>query len=276
MVAGSAAAGAAGAAGNGVIVSTANPRVKALAALGRRSERDRSGRFPVEGLRVVARALAARWPIEEIVLSPELATVEAIELVESSGVAVVELGAAAFRRVAYRQNPDGVLAVARTRPLPLDGLAVPDQGFVLVAEAIEKPGNLGAVLRTADAAGVDAVVAADPKTDPFNPNVVRASQGSLFSVPLAVASAEETVAWLADRQLTVYAARPEDGRPPWEVDLAAGSAVVVGSEHAGLSTAWDRFPAVTLPMVGTADSLNAATTVAVIAYEARRQRGPRR
>ena len=270
------AAGVAGAAGSHVIVSTANPRVRALAALGRRSERERTGRFPVEGLRVVTRALAAGWPIDEIVLSPELATPEAVELAGNSRAPVTELGAEAFRRVAYRQNPDGILAVARTRPLPLAGLTVPDHGFVLVMEAIEKPGNLGAVLRTADAAAVDAVVAADPAIDPFNPNVVRASQGSLFAVPLAVAGAAETLGWLDGRGLTVHVARPEGGPPPWEVDLAAGGAVVVGGEHAGVSSVWDRCPAVTLPMAGTADSLNAAITASVVAYEARRQRGPRR
>ncbi|HEY5728147.1 MAG TPA: RNA methyltransferase, partial [Acidimicrobiia bacterium] len=240
------------------------------------SERDRTGRFPVEGLRVVARALAAGWPVDEIVLSPELATPEAVELAGNSRAPVTELGPEAFRRVAYRQKPDGILAVALTRPLPLAGLTVPDHGFVLVMEAIEKPGNLGAVLRTADAAGVDAVVAADPATDPFNPNVVRASQGSLFAVPLAVAGAAETLGWLDGRGSTVHVARPEGGPPPWEVDLAAGGAVVVGSEHAGVSSVWDRCPAVTLPMAGTADSLNAAITASVVAYEARRQRGPRR
>jgi TrmH family RNA methyltransferase len=259
-----------------VIVSTANPRVKALAALGRRGERDRTGRFPVEGLRVVSRALAAGWPVEEIVLAPELATDEALALAGNSRLPVTELGADAFRRVAYRESPDGILAVARTRPLPLAGLTVPERGFVLVVEAMEKPGNLGAVLRTADAAGVDAVVAADPATDPFNPNVVRASQGSLFAVPLGVAGAAETLGWLEGRGLAVQAARPEGGRPPWAVDLAGGVAVVVGGEHSGVSSTWDRCPAITLPMAGTADSLNAAVTAAVIAYEARRQRDPRR
>ncbi|CAN5419191.1 RNA methyltransferase [soil metagenome] len=258
-----------------MITSTANPRVKALAALSKRSERDRTGRFLVEGLRVVGRVLASGWTVDELVLAPELATEEASAVAAGSGIPVTELGADAFRRVAYRRNPDGILAVARTGALPLEGLTVPADGFVLVLEAIEKPGNLGAVLRTADAAGVDAVIAADPATDPFNPNVVRASQGSLFSVPLAVAGAPETAAWLTGRGLAICVARPEGGLALWDLDLTLGCAVVVGSEHAGVSAVWAGHPSVTLPMTGTADSLNAATTAAVIAYEARRQRSTR-
>ncbi len=242
---------AAGAAGSPVITSTANPRVKALGALKDRAERDRTGRFPVEGLRTVQRALAAGWPIDEIVLAPELAGPEAKATAAGSGVPVVELGAGAFRRVAYRQGPDGILAVAAARPLLLDGLPVGVGGFVLVVEGLEKPGNLGAVLRTADAAGVDAVIAADPVTDPYNPNVVRASQGSLFTVALAVAPAAETRRWLLDRGLTIHVARPQEGAPgPWEVDLTVPTAIVIGGERAGVSAVWDGDRSVTIPMRG--------------------------
>ncbi|MBA2338223.1 MAG: RNA methyltransferase, partial [Acidimicrobiia bacterium] len=254
-----------------VITSTANPRVRAIAALSRRSERDQQGLFPVEGVRVIERALAAGWPLDRIVLSPELATAAATDLAGRGGVRVIELGAEAFRRASYRQHPDGILAVAVARPLPLGDLSMAGDGLVLVVEGIEKPGNLGAVLRTADAAGVDAVIAADGATDPFNPNVVRASQGSLFTVPLAVASAQEAANWLTDRRLAVYVAHPDGGDAPWDIDLTVGCAVVVGSEHAGLSPLWEGYPAVTVPMAGAADSLNTATAAAVIAYEARRQ-----
>lgn len=224
---------------------------------------------------MVERALATGWPLDHIVLSPELATKEAAALAARGGVPVIEFGAEAFRRASYRQHPDGILAVAMARPLPLGKLSVASEGLVLVVEGIEKPGNLGAVLRTADAAGVDAIIAADAATDPFNPNVVRASQGSLFTVPLAVSSAQEAATWLTDHGLAVYVARPHGGNAPWDVDLTVGCAVVVGSEHAGLSPEWEAYPAVTLPMAGAADSLNTATAAAVIAYEARRQRSSR-
>jgi TrmH family RNA methyltransferase len=185
---------------------------------------------------------------------------------------VLELGDAAFRKIAYRRHPDGVLAVVTTRSTTLDALDLPDRPLVLVVEGIEKPGNLGAMLRTADGAGVDAVIVADPATDAYNPNVVRASQGAVFTVPLAVATADTGAAWLAGRGIRVVAASPDATTPPWQVDLTGPLAAVVGSEHAGLSSVWNGADGVGIPMRGTADSLNAATAAAVLLYEAVRQR----
>jgi TrmH family RNA methyltransferase len=259
-----------------VITSTANPRVKALAKLKDRSARRDTGTFPIEGLRTVDRAFSAGWPLADIVVAPEVASQEHMALakrIEASGVALTELGATAFARIANRRHPDGILAVGRTRRLTLEQLDLTLDPLLLIVDAVEKPGNLGAILRTADAAGVDAVIAADPATDLFNPNVVRASQGALFTVPTAVATAAAVAGWLAGLGVMAVAASPRATVPPWDVDLTGGRAIVVGSEHAGVSAAWTDALEVQIPMRGSGDSLNAAIAAAVIIYEALRQRG---
>jgi TrmH family RNA methyltransferase len=167
-----------------------------------------------------------------------------------------------------------LLAVARRFDTGLSRLRPGSDPLLLVAESIEKPGNLGTMLRTAEAAGADAVVAADPTTDPFNPNVVRASLGTLFRVPLAVAGSEETLAWLRDHGIRSYAATPEGAVPLWEADLTGAVALVVGSEQYGLSEAWmDAADGrVVIPMPGSVDSLNAAMAAGILLFEAVRQR----
>ncbi len=258
-----------------VITSAANPRIKALARLRQRRHRDTERLFPIEGSRAVRRALAAGWPLAEAFYAPELggaAAAATLSDLHSAGVTVTEVGDAAFRKIAYRRHPDGLLAVGHARSLPLSDIALPATPLVLIVDGTEKPGNLGAMLRTADGGGVDAVIAADTATDPFNPNVVRASQGALFSVPLAVASPQEAAAWLDARDISVLAAGPEDGSPPWHHDLTGAVALVVGGEHAGLSPSWASRPRLTIPMAGSADSLNVSAAAAVLVYEAVRQR----
>lgn len=258
------------------ITSPANPRIKAVARLRTRRDRDATGTFPIEGVRVVQRAFQAGWPLVEAYHAPDLSGPEAAALadaLEAAGVPVLALGDTAFRRIAYREHPDGLLAVGRIPRLDLAALSLPPDPLVLVVEAIEKPGNLGAMLRTADAAGANAVIIAAPTADPWNPNVVRASQGALFSLPLAAATAPTVGDWLEARGVAVVAADPQPGAvAPWEVDLTGPVAVVVGSEHEGLSDTWRQRSTVAIPMLGTVDSLNASVAAAVLLYEARRQR----
>jgi RNA methyltransferase, TrmH family len=165
----------------------------------------------------------------------------------------------------------------RVPSLELDRLGLPADPLVLVIEALEKPGNLGAVLRSADGAGVDAVIAASPRTDLFNPNAIRASAGTVFSVPLAAASSGDVMAWLRRNGIRVVAARVEAERAYTDADLRGPVAIALGAETDGLTDAWsgDGVEAVNLPMLGMADSLNVSVTAAVLAYEARRQRGAR-
>ncbi|MCE2527813.1 MAG: RNA methyltransferase [Actinomycetia bacterium] len=260
-----------------IISSPTNRRVKALVRLRNRRERDRESLFVVEGCREVRRALAWRSQMLEVYRCPSLLPPEGDQkLLAGLGgaVEIVELSEPVFRKASYRERPDGLLAVLRQPLLHLSSLRLGSTPLVLVVEAVEKPGNLGAMLRTAESAGVEAVVVADPITDVFNPNVVRASLGSLFTLPLAVAPGPQVLEWLRRQGMTVIATSPAAERLSWDVDLQGRAAVVIGSEHRGLSDLWlsgaDR--QVRIPMSGTVDSLNANTAAAVVLFEARRQR----
>ncbi len=181
---------------------------------------------------------------------------------------------APFRKASYRDRPEGLLAVARQFPTGLDRLDLGPAPLLLVVEGIEKPGNLGTMMRTAEAAGAAALIVCDPTTDPFNPNVVRASLGTLFSLPLAVADTPDAIAWLHGRGIRTVATTPAATKPHWEADLAGAVAVVVGSEQYGLSAAWlqGATEQVLIPMPGTVDSLNAAMAAGIVLFEAVRQR----
>jgi RNA methyltransferase, TrmH family len=262
-----------------VITSTQNPRVKSLLALRRRPERDRAGLMLVEGHDELAVALAAGARPVELYHCPELApATDAAELLErasAAGTQVVEVGRGVFERIAYRQAPDGWLAVLPAIPTGLERLRVPAGGIVLVCESVEKPGNLGAMLRTADAAGLDAVIASPAATDWGNPNVVRASKGALFTVPVAEAGHDELVAWLRARGLRIVTARPDAPTSFTAADLTGGVAIVVGAESRGLTAAWSRAAdvEVRIPMLGSVNSLNVAASAALVVFEALRQRG---
>lgn len=252
-----------------MITSTANPLVKDLARLRQRRHRDRQRRFLIEGRREVARALAANVDVLYQVVCPALGG-EAVD----PGRPVTEMAEAPFRRISQRQTPDGVIAVATYLDTDLDRLAVGPSGLLLVAEGIEKPGNLGAMLRTAAAFGVAAVIAADPTTDVHNPNVVRASQGGVFLVPVAVAPSAKVVAWLGERSIPLVATAPEAPTPAWEVPWEPPLAVAIGAEATGLSAqlrAAARWEA-SIPMAGPLDSLNASVAAAIALYEATRGR----
>lgn len=271
---------------DGPISSLQNPRVKAAVKLRDRRYRDREGRFLVEGFREVRRAVGASLPIETLFHCPDLYLGEnepalVARAAERSGAEPVEVTEPVFRKLSYRDRPDGLLAVAPVPRWDLASLAerAPADGpaLVLVAQAIEKPGNLGTMLRTADAAGVDAVLVCDRCTDVFNPNVVRASVGTLFTVPVAEGTSDEVRAWLAERGIRTVATTPDADRRHSDVDLTVPTALVVGSEQYGLDETWlaacdER---VRIPMQGEADSLNAAVSAAVVLFEAVRQRGAR-
>lgn len=251
-----------------MITSTSNPLVKELVHLGRRRERDTSGRFIIEGRRPLALADRVGVEIVQQVVCPHLGG-------EPVGDhPTVEMAEGPFRKISVRQNPDGVLGVARHLPTSLSTVSLSPQPLLLVVEAIEKPGNLGAMLRTCDALGADALIVTDPVTDIHNPNVVRASQGTLFTVPVAIAPLDEVAAWLDEREVAMVSTVPLGGQPPWKVDLVRGVALAIGAEDRGLSAEALAASAdsITVPMQGHIDSLNASVTAAVALYEAIRQR----
>jgi TrmH family RNA methyltransferase len=262
-----------------VLTSASNPRIKAALALRERRERERSGLTLVDGARELRRALDAGVElVEAFVCEPLLAGPDAraaLDLLRAGMAPVHVTNEAAFARLAFGERAEGLLAVIRTPSTALDSLVLPPDALVIVLEAVEKPGNIGAVLRSADGAGVAAVVAASPRTDPFNPNAIRASAGTVFTVPLAAAPSAEVLAWLRAAGVRVVAARVDAERLYTEIDLTGPLALVLGAEADGLTGAWagDDIEAVRLPMLGVADSLNVSVSAAILAYEARRQRG---
>lgn len=260
------------------ITSPSNARLKALVALHRRRSRAEAGVTVVEGYDELSLAIDVGVVPTTLYCCPELVTDDRADLVDriaASGSEVVRLGRAAYEKVSYRDSPDGFLAVVPDPTRALEALDLPDDALVLVVEGIEKPGNLGAMLRTAEAAGVPAVVAASPVTDWANPNVVRASKGTLFAVAVANAPTDEVIAWLRQRGVAIVVATPEADRLVTDVDLTGPVALVVGTEHEGVT---DAFKAaadhlVRLPMAGRINSLNVSNAAAVAVYEAVRQRG---
>ena len=258
------------------ITSTTNPRVKALARLKERKGRTESGRFLIEGHRELERAAAASVPIDEIVLAPELAGERertlASELAAGTTV-VLEVGRAVFEKLSMRRHPDGRLGVARHTTRTIDALPVHGRAMVLVLDGIEKPGNLGGILRSADAAGVDAVILSDGRVESTNPNTIRASQGAVFSVPMAEADAATARTWIEGLGLRIVAASPEAPTTIWDADLTGGVALVIGAEAHGIGPVF-RTPdvLVRIPMVGAADSLNSSVTAGIMLFEAVRQR----
>jgi TrmH family RNA methyltransferase len=265
-----------------LLTSTSNSRVAAALALRDRRGRDRSGLTLVDGAREVRRAIDAGVEVvEAFVCEPLLAGADAraaLDRLRSGSAPVHRTNEHVFGRLAFGERAEGVVAVVRIPSLELADLVLPADPLVLVLEAVEKPGNLGAALRSADGAGVDAVVAASPRTDLFNPNAIRASAGTVFAVPVASDTTSAVIDWLRDREIRIVAARVDADHTYTDAVLTGAVAIALGAETDGLTEAWtaEDIDAVRLPMLGVADSLNVSVTAAVLAYEARRQRGPAR
>jgi len=261
-----------------IITSPQNPRVKNLVKLRDRGPRDEQGIFIIEGFRALTRALDRQVPLRELFVGRDWFLGEnedaLITRARAAGAEIIELGKAAFAKVAYRDRPEGLLATAAQWRLTPDELKLPPNPLLLVVEAIEKPGNLGMILRTADAAGVDAVLICDPVTDLFNPNVVRSSTGVLFSVPVAIGTSADVTTFLRQQQIRAVATTPNAPTLYTACNFVGPLALVMGSEQFGLSQAWlDAVQeSVRIPMAGQADSLNVAMATIVTLFEAVRQR----
>ena len=266
-----------------IITSPSNPRLKALAALRRRRTREETGRTLIEGFEELTLALGAGVLPEALYYCPELMLDPAsqervVDDVRRGGVETVQVSRTAFERAAYREGPDGFLAVVPSVVRSCRELVVGPRSLTVLCQGVEKPGNLGAMLRTADAAGAEAVVAADPVTDWGNPNLVRASKGTVFSVPVASDSTADTLAWLDANGIALVATTPDTDLLHTDVDYTGPVAIAVGAEKYGLTAEVLDHAAyqVRIPMVGKANSLNVATSAAIVIYEAVRQRGAAR
>jgi RNA methyltransferase, TrmH family len=259
------------------ITSLTNARVRQLVALRRRRIRERTAVTLIEGCEELDLALSAGVCPYALYYCPELVDGDApgmVDRVAHLGAEVVRVSRPVFDKIAYRESPDGWLAVVPAVRTDLARLEIGERPTILICDKVEKPGNLGAILRTADAAGVAAVIAADSVTDWGNPNVVRASKGTVFSVPVASAASAEVLQWLTDLPLTLVATTPDTDVLLTDVDLTGPMAIAVGSEKHGLSAQWLKRAdvKVRIPMFGRANSLNVATSAAIVVYEAVRQR----
>lgn len=260
------------------ISSAQNPSVKHLVKLRDRRTRDKENLTILEGYRELTRSLEYGMELVECFFSPEhfLGSNEypLLEKIAASGVRVTRLAPHLLEKVTYRDRPEGLIAVAKMRTHSLDELPEFDAPLYLVAETIEKPGNLGSMLRSADAAGADALIVCERKTDLYNPNVIRASTGAIFSVPVAVCDNEAAMNYLKERNIKILAATPHTDFKYTDVDLTQGVAIVVGAEQTGLTDFWmDKADLkVNIPMLGKIDSLNVASAATILLYEAARQR----
>lgn len=261
------------------ITSPANPKVKTVVKLRQRAHRDELGLMLIEGYRELKRALDNGYRPEQLFFCEELflkGTGEpvVIERCRTLGAEIVACTAIVFAKMAYRDRPEGLLAVGPQLGRTLADLKLPPRALVIVAEAIEKPGNLGTILRCADAAGVHAVIVCDRCTDLHNPNVVRASTGMLFAVPVVESDSAATLAFLRAHGFAILAATPHTDKLHTDVDLTGNVALVVGTEQCGLSDQWMQAAdlRVRIPMLGQADSLNVAAATTILLYEAVRQR----
>ena len=262
------------------ITSTKNQRLTQLRRIRRRRSETPTGAFLVEGHRQLRAALDAGADVREVYTAPALYLRAEDEILvaraERSGARIFELEGAAFRSVAGNARPDGLLAVVSRWPSSLDRLGNNRAQLLAVAHAIERPGNLGTLIRTASAAGAGALLVSDPVTDVFHPDAVHGSVGALFHLPLAQASAEEIVLWLRGRGIRIVVATPDAGLAYWDGAYAGPVAVVVGSERHGVGDRWNEAAdqAVRIPMSAGADSLNVAVAAGIVLFEAVRGRRP--
>ena len=255
-----------------LITSGQNPKIKALLELQEKSrERRRQGLFVVEGRRELEHALEAGFTARTVFVCPEIAGDSAIPGLTGN---LVEIPETLYRKVAYRESTEGIIAEMECRERRLEDLPLGENPLVVVLESVEKPGNLGAVLRSADAARADAVIVCDPLTDLWNPNLIRASLGGIFTVPTVCASSAETIGWLQAHGIRILTAQLQDSSWYYDTDMTGGTALVMGTESTGLTDIWRRAADahIRIPMLGRLDSLNVSVSAAILLFEAVRQR----
>lgn len=261
------------------ISSTQNPTVKKLVHLQEKSrERRKQGLFTIEGSREILLACQANYTITHLFYNNSIADTEVKEQILSAiypQTSISQVTQEVYDKIAYRNTTEGFIALAKTKNNKLEDLRLPENPLILVAEAPEKPGNIGALLRTADAAGVDAFILANPKTDLYNPNIVRSSVGCLFTNQVATGSSQEIINFLQQNKIKIYSAILQDAIPYNQLDFKGSSAIVVGTEAVGLSPEWRTNSAqnIIIPMQGMIDSMNVSVAAGILIFEARRQRG---
>lgn len=258
------------------ITSPQNPFIKSLLQLQEKAKaRRQSGTFIIEGQREIQLARKGGYSIESVLFVPEMISENEVKNLAGRQTELIEISREVYQKLAYRDTTEGIVAIARSKSLELGDLQLGSNPLILVAEAPEKPGNIGALLRTADAAAVDAVIIADPKSDLYNPNIVRSSVGCLFTNNIATGTTEEVIAFLKERNINIYCATLQDSTSYHTQDFTTPTALVVGTEATGLSNAWRDASTqnIIIPMSGEIDSMNVSVAAAILIFEAKRQRG---
>lgn len=257
------------------ISSLQNTKVKQLVALHQKSsERRKQGVFVVEGIRELQHCLNAGYTINSIFFCPELTDTGALSSLLSENIASYEVSPEVYEKIAYRGSTEGVIAIVQSKQLALKDLHLSKQPLLIVLESVEKPGNLGAILRSADAAGADAVIICDPLTDLYNPNLIRSSIGAIFSVPCVACSSDDCINFLKQNNINILTAQLQDSKLYYDTDMTCGTAIIMGTESTGLTDVWRKAADahIRIPMLGQLDSLNVSVSAAILLFEAVRQR----
>jgi RNA methyltransferase, TrmH family len=258
------------------ITSIQNPFIKSLVLLQEKAKaRKQSGTFLIEGKREIELALKGNYTLETILFLSEIISEVEINQLTNSQVECIEISKEVYQKLAYRDTTEGILAVAKTKSMLLSDLKLSNNPLILVAEAPEKPGNIGALLRTADAANLDAVIIANPKSDLYNPNIVRSSVGCVFTRQVATGTTQEIIAFLKERKINFYCATLQNSTAYHTQDYTQATAMVVGTEATGLTQEWrdQATQNIIIPMQGEIDSMNVSVAAAILIFEAKRQRG---
>ena len=258
------------------ITSPQNPKIKQFLALQQKaSERRNTGLFVVEGLRELSHCVEAGYQIHSLFICPAILADKPLPEIHDD-IRAFEVTPEVYARIAYREGTEGIMAVVKTRQRTLEQLSLPKDPLIIVLERVEKPGNLGAILRSADAAHADAVIVCDPLTDLYNPNLIRSSIGAVFTVPCVACSSDECITFLKQRDIRILTAQLQDSRLYYDTDMRSSTAIVMGTEATGLTQQWrDAADAhIRIPMLGSLDSLNVSVSAAILLFEAVRQRHP--
>ncbi|WP_427872624.1 TrmH family RNA methyltransferase [Flavobacterium sp. MMS24-S5] len=258
------------------ITSIQNPFIKSLVLLQEKSKaRKQTGTFLIEGQREISLAIKGGYEIETVLFLPELVSESEINKLIQNTFQIIEINKEVYQKLAYRDTTEGILAIAKTKSLKLSDLKLSDNPLILVVESLEKPGNIGAVLRTADAANLDAVLIANPKSDLYNPNIVRSSVGCLFTNQIATGTSEEIIAFLKENKINFYSATLQNSTSYHTQNFTTPTALVVGTEAIGLTQQWrdEATQNIIIPMQGEIDSMNVSVAAAILIFEAKRQRG---
>lgn len=260
-----------------IISSTKNPKIKKLVLLQQKSsERRKDGLFVVEGARELLHCIHCGYEVDTAFVCPQILQgyEGAAEIMALPEMSRIEITAKVYERIAYRGSTEGVIATLHSKTLTLADLQLPDNPIVIVLERVEKPGNLGAILRSADAAAADAVIVCDPLTDIYNPNLIRSSIGAVFTVPTVACTTEECITFLKNKGIQVLTAQLQDSSLYYDTDMRKPTAIVMGTEATGLTDAWRKAADahIRIPMKGRLDSLNVSVSAAILLFEAVRQR----